>query len=86
MSSKWTSLDFDLGDLPVNHLVRDAKTGDLYAATDFGVLVLAHGSSHWREAGEGLPTVLTPFLEILSEQRLLFAGTHGRGAWYLRLR
>jgi hypothetical protein len=85
MSSKWTSLDFDLGDLPVNHLVRDAKTGDLYAATDFGVLVLAHGSSHWREAGEGLPTVLTPFLEILPEQRLLFAGTHGRGAWYLRL-
>jgi hypothetical protein len=85
MSSKWTSLDFDLGDLPVDHLVRDAKTGDLYAATDFGVLVLAHGSSHWREAGEGLPTVLTPFLEILPEQRLLFAGTHGRGAWYLRL-
>ncbi|HWS70143.1 MAG TPA: hypothetical protein VN325_45860 [Steroidobacteraceae bacterium] len=85
MSSNWTSLDFDLGDQPVNHLVRDAKTGDLYTATDFGVLVLAHGSSHWREAGEGLPTLLTPFLEILPEQRLLFAGTHGRGAWYLRL-
>jgi hypothetical protein len=85
MSSKWTALDFDLGDLPVDHLVRDANTGDLYAATDFGVLVLAHGSSHWREAGEGLPTVLTPFLEILPEQGLLFAGTHGRGAWYLRL-
>jgi len=59
MSSNWTSLDFDLGDQPVNHLVRDAKTGDLYTATDFGVLVLAHGSSHWREAGEGLPTLLT---------------------------
>jgi len=86
LSSRWTSLDYDLGDLPVNHLVRDANTGDLYAATDYGVLVLAHGSSRWREAGEGLPTVLTPYLEILPNQRLLFAGTHGRGAWYLRLK
>jgi hypothetical protein len=38
-TSQWTSLDDDLDDLPVNHLVRDANTGDLYAATDFGVLV-----------------------------------------------
>jgi hypothetical protein len=72
--------------LPVNHLVRDASTGDLYAATDFGVLVLAQGSSRWREAGEGLPTVLTPYLQILPNQRVLFAGTHGRGAWYLKLK
>jgi hypothetical protein len=84
-TSQWTSLDYDLGDLPVNHLVRDAKTGDLYAATDFGVLVLPAGTSGWREAGEGLPTVLTPYLQILPEKRLLFAGTHGRGAWYLSL-
>lgn len=85
LTSEWTSLDYDLGDLPINHLVRDAKTGDLYAATDFGVLVLADGTSHWREAGEGLPTVLTPYLQILADRRLLFAGTHGLGAWYLTL-
>ena len=84
-SSQWTPLDHDLGDLPINHLVRDANTGDLYAATDFGVLVLPAGSSHWREAGEGLPTALTPYLQILADQRLLFAGTHGRGAWALTL-
>jgi len=49
------------------------------------VLVLPAGSSHWREAGEGLPTALTPYLQILADQRLLFAGTHGRGAWALTL-
>ena len=43
------------------------------------------GTSHWREAGEGLPTVLTPYLQILADRRVLFAGTHGRGAWYLTL-
>jgi hypothetical protein len=85
LKSEWTSLDYDLGDLPVNHLVRDGNTGDLYAATDFGVLVLDTGEQRWREAGEGLPTVLTPYLQILPDRRLLFAGTHGRGAWYLRL-
>jgi len=85
LTSEWTQLDFDLGDLPINHLVRDANTGDLYAATDFGVLVLPHGTSHWREAGEGLPTVLTPYLQILADRHLLFAGTHGLGAWFLTL-
>lgn len=85
LSSEWTSLDYDLGDLPVNHLVRDANTGDLYAATDFGVLVLPDGEQRWREAGEGLPTVLTPYLQILPDRRLLFAATHGLGAWYLSL-
>jgi len=84
-ASQWTSLDYDLGDLPVNHLVRDANTGDLYAATDFGVLVLPARSSHWREAGRGLPTVLTPYLQILADKHVLFAGTHGLGAWYLTL-
>lgn len=85
LSSQWTSLDYDLGDLPVNHLVRDALTGDLYAATDFGVLVLAAGTSRWREAAEGLPTALTPYLQILSDKRVLLAATHGRGAWALTL-
>ena len=34
-------LSGDLDDLPVTDLVRDDVTGDLYAATDFGVLRLA---------------------------------------------
>lgn len=85
LSSQWTSLDYDLGDLPVNHLVRDVRTGDLYAATDFGVLVLANRTSRWREAAEGLPTALTPYLLLLSDQRVLLAATHGLGAWALTL-
>jgi len=84
-TSEWTSLDYDLGDLPVNHLVRDSNRGDLYAATDFGVLVLPAGEQRWREAGKGLPTVLTPYLQVVPDSRLLFAGTHGLGAWYLSL-
>ncbi len=83
-ASRWTPLDGDLGDLPVNHLVRDDRTGDLFAATDFGVLRRT-ASGHWANAGAGLPEVLTPFLEILPDDRLLLAATHGLGIWYLRL-
>lgn len=79
-------MDYNLGDLPINHLVRDDLTGDLFAATDFGVLALPAGTRDWIRAGQGLPTVLTPHLEIHPRERLLFAATHGMGAWYLGLR
>ncbi len=84
-TATFTSLEFNLGDMPINHLVRDDLTGDLYAATDFGVLVLPSGTQAWELAGAGLPEVLTPHLEIHPEHRLLFAATHGLGAWYMNL-
>jgi hypothetical protein len=82
----FTSIDYNLGDMPINHLVRDDLTGDLYAATDFGVLVLPNRTKAWGLAGQELPAVLTPHLEIHPQQRILFAATHGMGAWYLELR
>jgi len=84
-TATFTALDFNLGDMPVNHIVRDDLTGDLYAATDFGVLALPAGGDAWEMAGSGLPEVLTPHLEIHPQRRLLFAATHGLGAWYLNL-
>ena len=56
-----------MGDLPVTDLVRDDVTGDLYAATDFGVLKLAGGNpaNGWVVAGSGLPMVEVAGLTIL---------------------
>jgi hypothetical protein len=85
-NASFTALDFNLGDMPVNHLVFDDVSGDLFAATDFGVLVLTEGGNTWEIAGNGLPVVLTPHLEIHPGKRLLFAATHGMGAWYMVLR
>ena len=67
-------------------LIRQLSPSD-YGRYTFvlSVLVLPERSSHWQEAGEGLPTVLTPYLQILADRRVLFAGTHGLGAWYLTL-
>jgi hypothetical protein len=71
--------------LPATDLVRDDATGDLYGATDFGVMRLPSGTTTWGVAGDGLPMVEVPGLTIDSSARVLYAATHGRSAWRLML-
>ena len=85
-AATWTDLSYNLPDFPITSIVRDDPTGDLYAASDFGVMRLAGGSSTWTVAGKGLPMVEVPYLAIVPRARLLYAATHGRSAWVLRLR
>jgi len=82
----WTDISNNLPDFPITSLVRDDATGDLYAASDFGVMRLQQGSSTWTVAGSGLPMVEVPNLQIVPRARLLYAATHGRSAWVLHLR
>ncbi len=79
----FTSLDFDLGDIPINTIAFDDRRGDLYAATDFGPLILRDGSTSWQLAGVGFPEALMVDLEIVADQRVLIAATHGLGIFYL---
>ena len=84
-TATWTDLSHDLADLPITDLVRDDPTGDLYAASDFGVLRLAAGSTSWTVAGSGLPIVETAGLTISTSSRRLYGATHGMGIWYMNL-
>jgi hypothetical protein len=88
-TATWTSRDGatggPLGDIPVTDLVRDDVTGDLYAASDYGVLRLASGSASWTLAATGMPNVEVPGLTIVPAKRKLYAATHGLGAWSLNL-
>ena len=84
-AATFTSSDFDLGDIPVNTLAYDDVRGDLYAATDFGPLVLKAGTARWVLAGRGFPEVVMVDLEIAPEQGVLVAATHGMGIFVLRL-
>ncbi len=67
----FTSSDFDLGDIPINTLAYDHVRGHLYAATDFGPLVLKAGTSRWVLAGRGFPEVVMVDLEINAEHALV---------------
>ncbi len=84
-TSVWVDRSYDFGDMPVNDLVRDDVTGDLYAATDFGVLRLANGTTTWTKSAPGLPNVEVTSLEILPSERILYGATHGLSTWRLNL-
>jgi hypothetical protein len=84
-TSTWTNLSHDWGDLPATDLVRDDTTGDLYAASDFGVSKLVAGSSTWVPAGTGMPNVEVTGLTIVPQHRRLYAASHGLSAWQMRL-
>jgi len=81
----WTDRSYNLPDFPITAVVRDDVTGDLYAASDFGVMRLASGSTTWTVAGSGLPMVEVAGLTIVPDARILYAATHGRSAWSLAL-
>src|SRR5262249_59302775 len=84
----WTPLDSPGGtafpDFPATGIARDLN-GDLYVSNDFGVMLLAHGSTDWVTAGTGLPMVEVAGLTIVPSARVLYAATHGRSAWKLAL-
>jgi len=84
----WVSLDNPGGtpfpDFPATGIVRDSN-GDLYVSNDFGVMMLANGSTSWATAGSGLPMVEVAGLTIVPGSRVLYAATHGRSAWTLTL-
>jgi hypothetical protein len=89
-TATWTNLDGftgPMGDLPTTDLVRDDVTGDLYASTDFGVMMLADGApaNGWTLAGAGLPNVEVAGLTVVPGARKLYAATHGRSGWALTL-
>jgi len=81
----WTDLSFDLKDLPITGLARSSRTGSLYASTDFNVLRLPKDGKHWVPAGRGLPLVSVFGVTMSTDQKTLYAATHGRGIWKLPL-
>ena len=89
-TATWTDLSHDLGDLPITDSAYDAVTGDVYVSTDFGVYRLASGSTTWTTAAEGLPRVAVYSLTLAQgkqdDARILWAATHGRGAYQIRIK
>ena len=84
-TTTWKNLSNNLGDEPITDVALDAKAGDLYVSTDFGIATLKSGTSTWVPAAAGLPPAATYGLTIDSNARVLYAATHGRGVWKLDL-
>jgi hypothetical protein len=85
-TATWVNLDYNLGDQPITDIALDANTGDLFVSTDFGGNILRASNTAWVPAAGSLPPVAVYGLTIDSNARVLYAATHGRGAWKLDLR
>lgn len=83
--ASWTDISYDLGDQPITGIAFDGQTGNLYASTDFGVVLLRPHTTDWDPAAQGLPPVAVYGLTISVTGRVLYAATHGRGAYRLTL-
>jgi hypothetical protein len=84
-TATWTDLSYDFGDIPATDVAVDDARGDVYAATDYGVFLLASGSTTWVSAAPGMPNVEVAGLTIVPSARKLYAATHGLSAWLLNL-
>jgi hypothetical protein len=84
-TATWVDRSYDLGDIPINDIVFDSVTGDLYAASDFGVFRRVAGATSWGAAAPGMPRVEVAGLTIVPSARRLYAATHGQSAWLLNL-
>ena len=85
-TATWSSdLASNLGDQPITDIAVDWNTGDVYVSTDFGVFVRLNGNTTWQPAAGSLPPVAVYGLTLDLNGRVLYAATHGRGAWRLDL-
>ena len=80
----WIDRSYNLPDFPATALVRVDLTGDLYVGSDFGVVRLANGATKWTGT-EGMPVAEVAGLTIVPSERVLYAATHGLGAWAMDL-
>jgi photosystem II stability/assembly factor-like uncharacterized protein len=89
----WISLDGDgttgLPDIPVHALVVDPNHRQhLYLATDLGVFTTRQGGNVWAVENSGFANAVTESLSLqqsVGEAPVLWAFTHGRGAWRVPL-
>lgn len=82
LGATWTSVGGNLPAVPCNALEIDPLNADIiYVGTDIGVFRTEDGGVNWLPYGTGLPAVVIGDLRIQRAERLLYAGTYGRGLW-----
>ena len=89
-SATWTNISYDIGDQPVNDAVLDVATGDVYVVDRLRRLSPRQRHADL-DSGGGRPSCghrLGPDARRATQagDRLLYAATHGRGAYRLRLK
>lgn len=91
--ASWVSLDGNgataIPDIPVHSVIVDPEDRQrIYLGTDLGVFVSTDGGQRWAVENSGFANAVTESLALSKPANgpaLLFAFTHGRGAWRVPL-
>ena len=76
----WTAAGSGIPSIPINALAIDpANSNNIFAGTDIGVYNSTDGGANWAPFGTGLPRSAVFELALQNANRVLRAGTHGRG-------
>ena len=85
MGTSWFSINGDLPDSPVNDAfiyTEDATHPNTYfVATDIGVFLTQDNGTSWVELPNNLPNTVILHLDYSPSNKMLRAGTHGRGVY-----
>ena len=89
----WSSIDGSgataVPDIPVHSIVVEPGNPErLYIGTDLGVFTTINGGRTWAVENTGFANVVTEWLALGADddgEPWLFAFTHGRGAWKVRI-
>jgi hypothetical protein len=85
---KWEDISANLPKgLPVNSVAVDPRSPEhyIFAGTDYGLYYTLDGGITWNKE-YSIPNVAVQEIKIRNSDRTLFAFTHGRGIWYLKLK
>lgn len=80
LGDSWMDISSTLPDIPVNDIEQD-KFGNLFIATDVGVMASNDEGMNWSVLGENLPSVVVSDLFIHAESEFMFAATYGRSSY-----
>jgi hypothetical protein len=79
----WKDISNNLPDVPTNSAVV-TPNGGLAVATDLGVVYRAPGRTTWKRIGN-LPAVAVLQLKLSPDGKTLYAATHGRGIYTIKV-
>jgi len=75
----WLNISEGLPEIPINCIIQNRVTKELYVGTDIGVYVKSN--TNWMQFSTGLPNVVVTELEITYSDNKIKASTYGRGLW-----
>ena len=80
----WEDITGNIPDIPINDIVKDSY-GNLFVATDVGVLASLDQGESWNVLAVNLPSVPVTDLHIHQGSEYLYAATYGRSSYKINI-